>query len=102
MIIQLLSSMSPFFNCVLPGSIKVDILRPAVAPPSVDRGAETPVFGFLQSGEAVSKETLEAGLGCFQHSHIFQPAVNFGNSCVRTQSLVQIEKTLNQAAWLDL
>lgn len=91
-----------FFNCVLPGSIKVDILSPAVAPPSVDRGAEAPVLGFLQSGEAVSEETLEAGLGGFQHCHVFQPAVNLRNSCVRPQSLGEFETPFDQAPWSDL
>lgn len=36
-----------------------------VAPPSIDRGAETPVLGLLQSCEAVSVETLKTRLGGF-------------------------------------
>lgn len=80
-------------GCGLPGCIKVDILTPVVAPPSIDRGAETPVPGILQSGEAVSEETLKAGLGRFQHGHVFQPAVNLGNACVKAIVLVSMDST---------
>lgn len=75
--------MTWMLSCGLPGCIKVDILNPVVAPPSIDRGAETPVPGILQSGEAVSEETLKTGLGRFQHCHVFQPTVNLGDACVR-------------------
>lgn len=51
----------------LPCSIKVDIVNLAVAPPGIDRGAETPVLGLFQCSEAVSEETLKTRLSRLQH-----------------------------------
>lgn len=53
------------FNRYLPCSIEVYILNPVVAPATVDRGAEKPVAGLLQSSEAVLEETLKARLSGF-------------------------------------
>lgn len=41
------------------------MLSVVVAPPTVDRGAEQPVLGLLQSSEAVSEETLKTRLSGF-------------------------------------
>lgn len=64
----------------LPCSVKVDILNLVVAPPSIDRGAETPVLGLLQRSEAVSVETCETRLSSFQHLHVLHPAVKHWDS----------------------
>lgn len=68
--------------CLSPGSIEVHTVDFVVAPPGVDRGAETSVLGRLQSGEAIFKETLEARLGGLQHLHVLHTTVNHRDACV--------------------
>lgn len=66
----------------LPCGVKVDVLNLVVAPPAVDRGAETSVPGLLQSGEAVFEETLESRLGGFQQGHILKSTMNHRDACM--------------------
>lgn len=70
----------------IPCDVEVDILNLVVAPPAVDRGAETSVLRLLQSGEAVFEETLEARLGGFQQGHVFKSTVNHRDTCMGRNS----------------
>lgn len=71
----------------LPCSVKVDTLNLVVAPPRIDRGAETPVLGLLQSSETVSEETLKTRLRGLQHRHVLDPSMNNWDACLLSHTL---------------